>query len=47
MKHNFAAGFRRDEHKIENEKGGLYDRVENSGVKGMFIPKPPDIKQDL
>ena len=38
MKYNLAADYRRQANVIENEKGGLYDRAENSGVKGIFVP---------
>lgn len=39
MKENFASDYTRKEHVLENEKGGLFDRVENSGVKNIYIPK--------
>ena len=38
IKHNFAADYHRKQHVIENERGGIFDRVENSGVKNFHIP---------
>lgn len=38
MKHNFAADHLRKQHVIENERGGIFDRPENSGVKNLYIP---------
>lgn len=38
MKHNMAAEYNRKQRVIENERGGIYDRAEISGVKNMFIP---------
>jgi hypothetical protein len=43
LKHNFAVDYhnnkRRWQNTIENERGGLFDRAENQGVKRqIFIP---------
>jgi hypothetical protein len=38
LKHNFAADYHRKQHVIENERGGIFDRVENSGVKNIHVP---------
>lgn len=47
MKYNLAADYRRSFNPIENERGGLYDRSENSGVKGIFVPHSKDINEDM
>ena len=47
QKYNFAAEFNRKDHAIENEKGGIFDRVENSGVRNVFIPKSNNLSEEL
>ena len=46
MKHNMAAEYNRKQYVIENERGGIYDRQENSGVKSMFIPSYQNGSED-
>lgn len=43
LSHNFAADHnsrRRWQQTIENERGGIFDRDENSNIKPIFIPVP-------
>ncbi|CDW79258.1 isoform a [Stylonychia lemnae] len=47
MKHNFAADHLRKQHVIENEKGGIFDRSENSGVKNMYIPASNNVNEEI
>lgn len=47
MKHNLAAEYNRKQYVIENERGGIYDRQENSGVKNMFIPNFQNASEDM
>jgi hypothetical protein len=38
IKHNFAAEYVRKQNGMENERGGIFERIENSGVRQMHIP---------
>eukprot|EP00347_Sterkiella_histriomuscorum_P000884 403374154 len=46
-KHNFAADHLRKQHVIENERGGLFDRPENSGVKSLYIPASNNVNDEI
>lgn len=47
VKHNFAADYHRKQHPIQNEKGGIFDRVENSGVRNIFVPQSSLLNDDM
>jgi hypothetical protein len=45
INYNMLADYHRKKLIMENEKGGIFDRTENSGVKNMFIPASQDYTQ--
>lgn len=47
LKHNFASHNHRKIHIIENEKGGIFDRSEISGVKNMYFPISKDVNEEM
>ena len=47
LKHNFAADYHRKQHVIENEKGGIFDRIENSGVTRIYMPPSNNINDEM